>query len=78
MRHITSEGILELLDTNAAAKFTGLARQTLAKIRVAGGGAPYLKLGARVFYPKHELEEWVRSHPLKRSTSETVVVELRT
>jgi predicted DNA-binding transcriptional regulator AlpA len=57
-----------LLNTNAAALHVGLARQTLAKLRVKGGGPRYLKVGARVFYPLSELDQWTSSHPLRRST----------
>jgi hypothetical protein len=38
------------LDTAAAAKFTGLAVATLAKLRCIGGGPAYLKLGRKVVY----------------------------
>jgi predicted DNA-binding transcriptional regulator AlpA len=60
-----------LLDTRAAAQRTGLARQTLAKLRTFGGGPKYRKLGSRVFYPSAELDEWIASHPLRGSTSES-------
>lgn len=47
----------------------GLARQTLAKLRSIGGGPPFLKLGAKVFYPLPELEAWIGQHPLRTSTA---------
>lgn len=58
-----------LLSTHAAAERTGLARQTLAKLRTIGGGPPFLKLGAKVFYPIPELEAWIGQHPLRTSTA---------
>ena len=58
-----------LLSTHAAADRTGLARQTLAKLRSIGGGPPFLKLGAKVFYPLAELEAWIGQHPLQTSTA---------
>lgn len=61
-----------LLSTQAAADRTGLARQTLAKLRSIGGGPPFRKLGARVFYPLGDLEAWIESHPLRSSTSSHV------
>jgi hypothetical protein len=58
-----------LLSTHAASERTGLARQTLAKLRSIGGGPPFLKLGAKVFYPLAELEAWIGQHPLQTSTA---------
>lgn len=60
-----------LLDTRGAAHRTGLARQTLAKLRCVGGGPPFRRLGAKVMYPTVELEAWIESHPLRRSTSDS-------
>ena len=59
-----------LLDTRAAALRVGLARQTLAKMRTTGDGPQFIKLGSRVFYPVQELDAWIGSHPLRRSTSQ--------
>ena len=60
----------ELLNTQSAATRTGLARQTLAKLRSIGGGPPFVKLGSKVFYPVAELDAWIVSHPLRSSTSD--------
>ena len=59
-----------LLDTRAAALRVGLARQTLAKMRTTGDGPRFLKFGSRVFYPAEEVDAWIASHPLRRSTSQ--------
>lgn len=59
----------QLLTTHQAALRLGLARGTLAKLRVYGGGPPFKKLGARVLYPEHELEAWLDAQPLHRSTA---------
>lgn len=59
-----------LLNTKAAAERTGLAKQTLARKRVQGGGPPFRKLGAKVMYPADQLEAWINAHPLQRSTSD--------
>lgn len=60
----------KLLDTHAAADRTGLARQTLAKLRTLGGGPPFKKVLAKVMYPEDELEAWIDARPLRRSTSD--------
>jgi hypothetical protein len=47
------------LDTAAAAKFTGLAVATLAKLRCIGGGPAYLKLGRKVVYRAGDVAFWL-------------------
>ena len=49
------------LDTTGAEDYTGLARQTLAKLRVYGGGPKYIKVGRRVIYDTRDLDEWLES-----------------
>jgi hypothetical protein len=60
-----------LLDTTEAAERTRLARATLAKLRVTGGGPPFLKLGAKVLYDAADLEAWIAAQGKRRSTSDT-------
>jgi predicted DNA-binding transcriptional regulator AlpA len=60
-----------LLDTHQAALRLGLARATLAKYRVVGGGPPFVKIGAKVLYPLAALDEWLDAKPLQASTSDT-------
>jgi predicted DNA-binding transcriptional regulator AlpA len=56
-----------LLDTRETAARAGLAPATLAKLRVRGGGPPFVKLGAKVLYPETELHAWLEA--LQRRTS---------
>jgi hypothetical protein len=63
---------MALLDTFQAAERSKLARATLAKLRVFGGGPPYLKLGAKVVYDAADLETWIAAKGKRRSTSEEV------
>jgi hypothetical protein len=58
------------LNTHAAATYSGLARSTLEKLRVFGGGPDYIKIGRRVLYDMTDLEQWLGSHR-RRSTSDT-------
>ncbi len=53
-----------------AADRVRLSRSTLAKLRCRGGGPPYVKLGARVMYIAHELDEWIGGQRVFRSTAE--------
>lgn len=57
------------LDTAGAEAYTGLARQTLAKLRVYGGGPDYIKVGRRVIYDTRDLDAWLASRK-RASTSD--------
>jgi hypothetical protein len=53
---------MDKLRTEAAARYVGLARSTLAKMRVRGDGPPYSKAGLRVVvYDIRDLDEWLQS-----------------
>lgn len=58
-----------LLDTRQVAQRLGLARASLAKLRLYGGGPPYVKLGAKVLYPEEALAEWLDAQPRHTSTA---------
>ena len=62
---------MPLLDTFQAADRTKLARATLAKLRVLGGGPPFTKLGAKVLYDADDLDAWIAAQGKRRSTSDT-------
>lgn len=69
--NVLGEAVLEhrcKLNTDAAAAYLGLARSTLEKLRVAGGGPHYLKIGRRVVYDVADLEQWLKDHR-RQSTS---------
>jgi excisionase family DNA binding protein len=59
-----------LLIVKDAAKYLGLAPQTLAKMRLSGDSPPFYKLGRRVLYKRTELDSWVTARR-RRSTSDT-------
>jgi predicted DNA-binding transcriptional regulator AlpA len=52
-----------------AASILGLALSTLAKLRLAGNGPTYCKLGRRVVYRRTDLEAWLESR-VARDTSD--------
>jgi hypothetical protein len=52
-----------------AARYLGLAVQTLAKLRLSGNGPPFAKLGRRVVYDPQDLEYWL-SQRKRTSTSQ--------
>lgn len=59
-----------LLSPQQTAIKIGLAVQTLAKLRVSGGGPPFVKLGRRVLYPESELYAWIEARPRFQNTTE--------
>ncbi|PLU02965.1 helix-turn-helix transcriptional regulator [Sinorhizobium medicae] len=60
------------LRTRDAAKYVGLAKSTLDKFRIEGGGPVYLKLGKAVVYEVADLDAWCaasrRAHTAQRKT----------
>jgi hypothetical protein len=59
----------ELLDAKEAALTLRVSTSTLAKLRVAGGGPGYVKIGRRVFYRREDLINFLRGRR-RFSTSE--------
>ncbi len=47
-----------------------LSASFLAKLRVSGGGPPFLKIGRRVLYTRDAFEDWLDQHQ-RGSTSDT-------
>lgn len=45
----------------AAAKYLGLSKSTLEKMRMEGRGPRYLKLGARCFYRRTDLDAYLEA-----------------
>lgn len=72
MMPLNSPGIpgASKLSVIEAARFLGLSKSTLDKLRLTGGGPAYLKLGLRrVVYDPIDLERWATERR-RRSTSE--------
>jgi predicted DNA-binding transcriptional regulator AlpA len=53
-----------------AASYVGLAKQTLAKMRVSGDGPVFHKIGRKVVYARSDLDAWM-SLRKRRSTSDS-------
>ena len=58
-----------LLTPRQVADYLGLARSTLAKLRLTGGGPSFVKLGAAVRYPADLLDAWIAARPRHNSTA---------
>lgn len=64
----TNPSSSRMLRTAEAAVFTGLSASTLNKLRLAGDGPVYLKLGKAVVYDTTDLSAWLSSKR-RRSTT---------
>jgi hypothetical protein len=60
---LPSEGTpLRRLRTTQAAAYTGIAKSTLEKLRVYGGGCRYIQIGRVVLYDPADLDVWLDEH----------------
>ena len=50
---------METLSVPQAATYTSISKSSLDKLRVYGGGPPYIKVGARVIYDRIDLDTWL-------------------
>ena len=57
-----------MFDVQAAARFTGIAVATLAKMRCMGGGPLFVKLGRRVVYRRSDVIAWLDARRVKNTT----------
>ena len=60
---------MQLLNPEQASEDLGIPKATLAKMRWAGNGCRFLKIGAKVYYRASDLNEWLAAHE-RTSTSE--------
>lgn len=67
--HDRSTTLTRLLTDRDVASVTGLARSTLAKLRLRAGGPVFIKIGAAVRYREADVRAWLDSQPRKASTS---------
>ncbi|HEX8573813.1 MAG TPA: helix-turn-helix domain-containing protein [Allosphingosinicella sp.] len=58
-----------MVDTATAAQYVGLAKNTLEKLRLYGGGPRFSKYGRAVRYSVDELDAWIEKNSAA-STSE--------
>ena len=56
-------------DTQGASDHSGLSASFLEKLRVVGGGPPFIKVGKAVRYKLSDVDAWLAERT-RRSTSE--------
>jgi Helix-turn-helix domain len=64
-----SSGTSGSLDTIGAARYLGLSKTYLDKLRCFGGGPRFAKVGRRVIYRTSDLDVWLEKH-MRASTSD--------
>lgn len=67
-----------LLTPPEAAERMRLAVGTLAKLRLYGGGPPFLRFGRRIRYRADDVEQWITAKPVFRSTADAGTAPLAT
>lgn len=55
------------LPVKEAAAYVPVSKSMLDKLRVAGGGPPFVKIGKRVLYDTRDLDQWLDG--LKRTST---------
>jgi hypothetical protein len=58
----TAAGLTPKLNVRQAARYLGLSKSYLDKLRLTGGGPPFLRLGRRILYDHGDLENWAAKH----------------
>jgi predicted DNA-binding transcriptional regulator AlpA len=58
----------QYLNQPQVAALLPISESFLKKARVRGDGPPYIKVGRRVLYNRHDLDAWLASH-VRTSTS---------
>jgi excisionase family DNA binding protein len=61
---------MQLLSVEQASEYLGIPKATLAKMRWAGTGCRFVKLGRKVYYRPADLDAWISANE-RSSTSET-------
>lgn len=59
----------KLLNQKQVAKLIGFSEAYLERMRWAGGGIPYIKLGRCVRYDERDVIAWIEAHGKRQSTS---------
>lgn len=63
-----SADVPTLLDSAALAARIGLSRRAIERLRMVGGGPPFLKLGHRVLYDPQLVSLWLRGRVFTSTT----------
>jgi predicted DNA-binding transcriptional regulator AlpA len=64
---------MQTLNVVEASDYTGLSKSSLDKLRVYGGGPPYIKVGARVIYDRLDLDTWLIGKKVANTSQQLAV-----
>jgi hypothetical protein len=60
---------MKLLNAEQTSDYLGIPKATLAKMRWAGTGCKFLKIGAKVYYRAADLDAWLAEHERTSTTT---------
>ena len=63
---------MKIYSADQASELLGIPKATLAKMRWAGSGCPFVKIGSRIYYREEDIDRWLSSN-VRSSTSHVVV-----
>jgi hypothetical protein len=64
---------MQTLNVFQAACYTSISKSSLDKLRVYGGGPPYIKVGARVVYDRVDLDTWLVEKKIAHTSQQILV-----
>lgn len=70
--HELAEEFRRKLDVWAAAAYCGVSKSYLDKLRSAGGGPTYIKIGRRIVYAREDVDDWLTARR-RRSTAQGAI-----
>ena len=60
-----------------AARYLGVSKSLLAKMRIRGSGPKYMKLGRVVLYDIREIEDWCKEQQIESTSADQSTVKYR-
>jgi len=60
---------MKLYDAKQASALLGIPLASLAKMRWAGNGCPFIKIGSRIYYRAGDIDKWLEAN-VRQSTSD--------
>lgn len=69
--------ILPKLRAPDAARYLGVSRSLLAKMRIRGGGPKYIKFGRVVLYDVRDIEDWCKQRRIESTSAHPTALQNR-
>ena len=65
----STSSVLPKLRAPDAARYLGVSKSLLAKMRIYGGGPKYMKLGRVVLYDVRDIEDWCKNQRVENTST---------